>query len=73
MADDVSTDLMTVLFRTAGSRRYGFSDDSFVLIGGSVPQLRPDFRAWPVRCGSAVTVGETRGRFSAKFSPFLPM
>jgi hypothetical protein len=33
MAEDVRTDLMTVLFRTAGSRRWGFSDDSFVLIG----------------------------------------
>lgn len=42
MAEDVRTDLITALFRTAGSRKCGFSDDSFVLIGGSLPQMRSE-------------------------------
>jgi hypothetical protein len=32
IADDVTTDLITMVSRTAGLRRYGFVDESFVLI-----------------------------------------
>ena len=32
MADEVTTDLIVMFFRTIGSRRYGFTAESFVLI-----------------------------------------
>ena len=32
MADDVTTDLSIMLSRIAGLRRYGFADESFVLM-----------------------------------------
>src|SRR5947208_11592923 len=32
MADEVTTDLIVMFFRTIGSRRYGFTVESFVLI-----------------------------------------
>ncbi len=33
MAEDVTTDLMTMLLRATGSRRKGFADESFVPMG----------------------------------------
>jgi hypothetical protein len=38
MAEDVTTDLMTMLFRATGSRRKGFTDESFVLIKEILPE-----------------------------------
>jgi hypothetical protein len=33
IAEDVTTDLMTMLLRATGSRRYGFVEESFVPMG----------------------------------------
>ena len=44
IADEVTTDLITMLSRVAGLRRYGFTDESFVLISGFYQNDEPGFR-----------------------------
>jgi len=51
MAEDVTTDLMTVLFRATGSRRKGFTEESFAPMGRGYQSEQSviglgDFRGW---------------------------